>query len=64
VLAAGFAGHGFKISPAVGELVADLLLEGDSTDEDVPADDFRLERFAEGNPLTSPNPYVGAGEMR
>ncbi|TIC87769.1 FAD-binding oxidoreductase [Nocardioides sp. GY 10113] len=64
VLAAGFAGHGFKISPAVGDLVADLLLEGDSTDADIPAADFRLERFAEGRPLTSLHPYVGAGEMR
>lgn len=64
VLAAGFAGHGFKISPAVGDLVADLVLEGDSADSDVPASDFRLERFAEGRPLTSPHPYVGAGEMR
>ncbi|WP_231503012.1 FAD-binding oxidoreductase [Blastococcus sp. URHD0036] len=64
VLAAGFAGHGFKISPAVGDLVADLVLEGDSTDPDVPAADFRLERFAEGRPLVSAHPYVGAGEMR
>lgn len=64
VLSAGFAGHGFKISPAVGDLVADLVLEGDSTDPDIPARDFRLERFAEGTPLTSLHPYVGAGEMR
>jgi sarcosine oxidase subunit beta len=64
VLCAGFAGHGFKISPAVGDLVADLVLEGDSTDPDVPASDFRLERFAEGAPLASLHPYVGAGEMR
>lgn len=63
-LAAGFAGHGFKISPAVGDLVADLITEGDSTDPDVPATDFRLERFAEGKPLVSQHPYVGAGEMR
>lgn len=63
-LAAGFAGHGFKMSPAVGDLVADLLLEGDSTDPHIPASDFELERFAEGRPLVSPHPYVGAGEMR
>lgn len=64
VACAGFAGHGFKISPAVGDLVADLVLEGDSTDPDIPASDFRLERFAEGKLLTSLHPYVGAGEMR
>ena len=63
-LAAGFAGHGFKISPAVGTLMADLIIDGDSTDPDVPAADFRFERFAEGKLLTSPHPYVGAGEMR
>jgi len=64
ILAAGFAGHGFKISPAVGDLVADLVLEGDSTDPAIPAADFRLERFAEGRPLRSRHPYVGAGQMR
>jgi sarcosine oxidase subunit beta len=63
-LAAGFAGHGFKMSPAVGDLVADLLIEGDSTDPHIPASDFELERFAQGRPLVSPHPYVGAGEMR
>lgn len=63
-LAAGFSGHGFKISPAVGELMADLIIDGDSRDPQVPAADFRLERFAEGQLLTSPHPYVGAGEMR
>ena len=31
---------------------------------EVPAGDFRLSRFAEGAPLTSPHPYVGAGQMR
>ena len=64
VLCAGFAGHGFKISPAVGDLVADLVTEGDSTDPDIPASDFRLERFEEGRLLSSLHPYVGAGEMR
>jgi glycine/D-amino acid oxidase-like deaminating enzyme len=64
VLCAGFAGHGFKISPAVGDLVADLVIEGDSTDADIPARDFRLERFAEGEHLSSLHPYAGAGEMR
>lgn len=63
-LAAGFSGHGFKISPAVGALMADLVLDGDSSDPDVPASDFRLERFGEGNLLTSLHPYAGAGEMR
>ena len=64
VVAAGFSGHGFKISPAVGRLVADLVVDGKSSDDDIPADDFRLSRFAEGDLLVSPHPYVGAGQMR
>jgi sarcosine oxidase subunit beta len=63
-VAAGFSGHGFKISPAVGQLIADLVLEGDSRDPEVPAHDFRLSRFADGDLLTSRHPYVGAGQMR
>ncbi|MBA4865646.1 FAD-binding oxidoreductase [Streptomyces sp. PSKA54] len=64
IVAAGFSGHGFKISPAVGELLADLVIDGRSNDPAVPADDFRLNRFAERQPLLSPHPYIGAGEMR
>ena len=64
VVAAGFSGHGFKISPEVGRLVADLVLDGESSVPETPASDFRLSRFAEGDLLTSPHPYVGAGQMR
>jgi glycine/D-amino acid oxidase-like deaminating enzyme len=64
VVAAGFSGHGFKISPSVGRLVADLVVDGASSDPHVPESDFRLSRFAEGALLRSPHPYVGAGEMR
>ncbi|WP_142103940.1 NAD(P)/FAD-dependent oxidoreductase [Pseudonocardia cypriaca] len=64
VVAAGFSGHGFKISPSVGRLVADLVVDGTSSDPHVPDSDFRLSRFAEGALLRSPHPYVGAGEMR
>jgi sarcosine oxidase subunit beta len=61
---AGFSGHGYKISPAVGELMADLLCEGTSRDPDVAEEDFRLSRFEEGALLVSPHPYLGAPEMR
>lgn len=64
LVAAGFSGHGFKIAPAVGRLVADLVTEGHSRDPRIPESDFRLTRFAEDNLLTSRYPYVGAGEMR
>jgi sarcosine oxidase subunit beta len=64
VVAAGFSGHGFKIAPAVGQLVADLVIDGRSADPRIPETDFRLSRFAEGELLKTPYPYVGAGEMR
>ncbi|WP_045877985.1 FAD-binding oxidoreductase [Pseudofrankia sp. DC12] len=64
VIAAGFSGHGFKISPAVGRLVADLVVDGRSHDPRIPESDFRFTRFAENDLLRSPHPYVGAGEMR
>ncbi|MGV0782376.1 NAD(P)/FAD-dependent oxidoreductase [Mycolicibacterium sp. XJ775] len=64
LVAAGFSGHGFKIAPAVGKLVADLVTEGHSCDPRIPESDFRLTRFAEDNLLKSRYPYVGAGEMR
>ncbi|WP_059014039.1 FAD-binding oxidoreductase [Mycobacterium sp. M26] len=63
-VAAGFSGHGFKIAPAVGRLVADLVVDGHSSDPRIPETDFRLSRFAEGALLTTPYPYVGAGQMR
>jgi sarcosine oxidase subunit beta len=63
-LCTGFSGHGYKISPAVGELMADLIVHGQSRHADVDHRDFRWERFAEQEMLTSPHPYVGAGQMR
>ncbi|MBI3458522.1 MAG: FAD-binding oxidoreductase [Candidatus Rokubacteria bacterium] len=48
-LAVGFSGHGFKLSPAVGDMVARLVLEGETPQDDVHA--FRLSRFAEGKPI-------------
>lgn len=63
-VAAGFSGHGYKISPAVGRLVADLVIDGRSQVPEVDDRDFRLGRFSEGEPLSSRHPYVGAGQMR
>jgi glycine/D-amino acid oxidase-like deaminating enzyme len=64
IIAAGFSGHGFKIAPSVGTLIADLVIDGVSSDPGIPEIDFRLTRFAEGDLLRSPYAYVGAGEMR
>jgi glycine/D-amino acid oxidase-like deaminating enzyme len=48
-LAVGFSGHGFKLSPAVGEMMATLVTAGKSPGDDVHA--FRLSRFTEGQPI-------------
>jgi glycine/D-amino acid oxidase-like deaminating enzyme len=63
-LAAGFSGHGYKLSPSTGELVADLIVSGRSRHPDIDAQDFRWERFDEGNLLVAEHPYIGAGQMR
>ena len=56
VVAAGFSGHGFKIAPAVGRLIADLVVDGRSADPRIPETDFRLSRFADGDLLDEPVP--------
>jgi glycine/D-amino acid oxidase-like deaminating enzyme len=58
LVAAGFSGHGFKISPAVGRLVADMVAGGGSSIPGVDPDDFRLSRFAEDKPLEGPHTYT------
>ena len=58
VLAAGFSGTGFKISPAVGEAVA-ALVTGHPVAGSVDIGPFRPGRFAEGKPVTPPHPYTG-----
>ncbi len=41
----GFSGHGFKLSPAVGVCMAELMLEGESKLVDIST--LRMSRFAE-----------------
>ena len=45
VVACGFSGHGFMQSPAVGQAVAELVLDGSASFDLAP---YRLARFAEG----------------
>lgn len=46
-LCAGTSGHGFKLGPAVGEMLADLVVNGKSPDDDVNI--FSFDRFETGN---------------
>jgi len=46
-LAVGFSGHGFKMSPIVGQLMAELIVEGQTKSLDVSL--LRLARFEEND---------------
>lgn len=48
-LALGFSGHGFKLAPAVGEMMAELVLHGKQAESDINV--FRYSRFAENRPI-------------
>jgi sarcosine oxidase subunit beta len=52
--AVGFSGHGFKMSPVVGQLMAELILDGKAATLDIAP--LRLARFAE-NDLVQTHSY-------
>jgi sarcosine oxidase subunit beta len=52
----GFSGMGFKISPAVGLVMSEVLLDGRSKTVDISA--FRPSRFEEKAPIVAPHPYA------
>jgi glycine/D-amino acid oxidase-like deaminating enzyme len=54
-VAAGFSGMGFKISPAIGLIFSELILDGKAKTVDIRA--FRPDRFAEGQPIKAPFEY-------
>jgi sarcosine oxidase subunit beta len=56
LVCAGFSGMGFKISPAVGLVMSELLLDGAGKTVDISA--FRPSRFAEGKPIRAEFEYV------
>jgi sarcosine oxidase subunit beta len=54
-LATAFSGSGFKIAPAVGACLAELIVDGRAKTVDIGP--FALARFAAGRSLEGPHPY-------
>jgi sarcosine oxidase subunit beta len=55
-MAAGFSGTGFKISPAVGACMAELITQGRAMLVDITP--FRFSRFEENQPIHGPHEYM------
>jgi len=53
---AGFSGMGFKISPAIGLVMSELVLDGKASSVDIAP--FRPNRFAENAPIKAEYEYV------
>jgi sarcosine oxidase subunit beta len=51
----GFSGHGFKMSPIVGQLMAELIVDGRAITLDITP--LRLSRFEEKDPVKTPYAY-------
>jgi sarcosine oxidase subunit beta len=55
-LATAFSGSGFKIAPAVGACMAELVIEGRAKTVDI--EPFSIRRFAEGRTVEGAYPYA------
>jgi sarcosine oxidase, subunit beta len=53
---AGFSGMGFKISPAIGLVMTELVLDGEAKTVDIQA--FQPDRFSAGRPIKAEYEYV------
>lgn len=52
ILANGFSGHGFQHSPAVGRVIAELIVHGEATTIDISP--LSIERFKKGERILEP----------
>ncbi|MGN6033009.1 MAG: NAD(P)/FAD-dependent oxidoreductase, partial [Thermomicrobiales bacterium] len=57
-LATGFTGHGFALSPIVGQLLSELILDGTPS---IPLDALGFSRFAAGSAPDLPQARIHAG---
>jgi sarcosine oxidase subunit beta len=55
-LACGFSGTGFKLGPAVGACMAELIVDGHATTVDITP--FAFERFARGEFLRGQHDFT------
>jgi sarcosine oxidase subunit beta len=53
--AVGFSGHGFKLSPIVGQLISELILDGEAKTLDIGS--LRLNRFDQEDLVKTPYSY-------
>jgi glycine/D-amino acid oxidase-like deaminating enzyme len=53
--AVGFSGHGFKMAPIVGQLMAELVIDNQASTLDITP--LRLGRFDENDPVKTPYAY-------
>jgi glycine/D-amino acid oxidase-like deaminating enzyme len=60
-VAAGFSGHGFKLGPAVGVMIADMVTRAATPTAHLDRTLFRYARFAEGKPVVGKYEYSIAG---
>jgi sarcosine oxidase subunit beta len=51
----GYSGTGFKIAPAVGASLAELIVDGPDANDDLAI--YRFERFAAGQPIVGEHSY-------
>ena len=56
VVAAGFSGHGFQLSPAIGQVIAELVVEGAPS---ISLDALNLDRFDGADLAKQAAPFAG-----
>ena len=60
-IAAGFSGHGFKLGPAVGVMIADMVTRASAPTEGLGRELFRYARFVENQPVRGKYEYSIVG---
>lgn len=60
-VAAGFSGHGFKLGPAVGVMIADMVMRASMPTAGLERSLFRYARFAENQPVRGKYEYSIVG---